>query len=1167
MQEKRMSGERYDVDIVEMVRNNNIAIGWDCAKGYDTYFMLDYFDLLFHKNLKGKDKIYRAFWNIKENKKEKELNYKAAYKTLSIYAKIGEENNFFSVDAKAGCLSERPFLGIIQINFVHYIYKNNIDVEDILAVCEQKITEALEQNVSSENVKYLLYRSSTSGDFCLAVKSDKVENIFKISTMLNNFVVEYREDSYKFNTYTNTGIECTVDSNGKFCSFREDTIEKNMRCQFAIRITAYNDIAFRIHKKIEKSNEISVKVEPMDGLFGRYDFLLHLTMKDFSKLYSTLCKSKIVGCKVENSDPTNDESLSFIELLQLGIEEGKIRIINERVLVPLSDVLFNLNGVEFNSTQFTEKDKDLKNVVREVSDELKEKVKQFQKMEYLFVEERRCFIDISRELWEVLSTYVPQGMENDSHVNWQILISDLRVTFEAIKQWKKSYEACGDKADAKDMRGLFLENLRLITDAINQYYKFLQNVNSQTWQSPLYEIQTQLDAEKMMIAYREFLYEYFQHYKKSYDGSGDQRPLFYPIVYPDASIEKACVVVAFMNERDLFKRLLICRIPSFEYYGRVFDMIPWILHEASHYIRTMERAERNKYVIELVIEAVFSQAIYKLLNRYSNDFGYHGIGMLESEILNCITMVVVEEFDNFCKDDKQDIAQLGINFLETELIQFLHIIFDKRIYQMNIEEDARNIQAIQQSLFRFLGSLGLFESAEYNVIDMVQGCVDKEDDLSTILKSIHDTVYRNMTGCEPKENIWDMVRKDSWVMEMELKNNCKDLGAMGVPEEQLRDYCFTVRELNRLYGAWNKRQKEEVDSGIREHLWETCIYQIRTILQEGFDNNKGFTELYRIFNMIFGVGTEVNEGEVKRVETEFNILMQEELHELVEREITIYRESYADIFMAAALGLTAFGYCRQMFQMASDATVENSTKWAEGINVHRFRVVAAVLLGQDTACEEKVVEGNRYISMDKLLQEGKKYCVASLKCAESWVLSENSEKLDETKKKDIGKFFKMLVKNIEYIFGCFGCGVPMKEVMSYSILELCLNPEKSIDLDSIKDARDEVSKRYNLIQEYMECCKHVLYRIQCFIIILSMMGENRCIIIKDKEYRHLQDLYKAHLEKCQNMWEDNTCKVVADYYNNPSSAFEKKAEEMLEDTIQFIQTYYYKNRFEIMLSE
>ena len=74
-------------------------------------------------------------------------------------------------------------------------------------------------------------------------------------------------------------------------------------------------------------------------------------------------------------------------------------------------------------------------------------------------------------------------------------------------------------------------------------------------------------------------------------------------------------------------------------------------------------------------------------------------------------------------------------------------------------------------------------------------------------------------------------------------------------------------------------------------------------------------------------------------------------------------------------------------------------------------------------------------------------------------------------------------------------------------------------------------------------------------------------IIPKKEFEHLKALYEEHLLNCRILKDDEACKNIADYYNNPQSALDKTPEIMLEDTIHFIQTYYYRNRFKIMSSD
>ena len=54
--------QKYDTSYVQMIRNNNVAAGKGSIEGYDTYFMLDYFDLLCHRKLTGDE--LRALYNL-----------------------------------------------------------------------------------------------------------------------------------------------------------------------------------------------------------------------------------------------------------------------------------------------------------------------------------------------------------------------------------------------------------------------------------------------------------------------------------------------------------------------------------------------------------------------------------------------------------------------------------------------------------------------------------------------------------------------------------------------------------------------------------------------------------------------------------------------------------------------------------------------------------------------------------------------------------------------------------------------------------------------------------------------------------------------------------------------------------------------------------------------
>lgn len=1161
----------YNVSILKLVRNNNVATGAEILKEYDTYFMLDYFDLLCHSHLVSENKTYKKYWNISDNQDVKRLNYKTAYKTLSLYTRSDSAAGVFQFDKTSHYLSSTPFLGIIQINFVHYPYSQKfVNETEVFCSCEDKIKKYVDQiiSMSDEKCNYHLYRSSTSGDYCLVIKSAAINLIFKLASSINNLIIPYEKENLVFNTYTNLGIECLANDDLNFYGFLPETVGKNQGCTFALRFTASNEFAQRLYEKVKNSKQQKeIVVETMEGLFGRYDFLLYLSMNEFADIYPTLCKSKIVGWNQKEQCKIKEHS-ELIELLQEGINTGVIRVINERVLVPLEEVSFGMpetSEVVYDSDDIIRaKELEIERLVDGINKKFQDEMGKIKDYEKYFTEERRAFIDISRELWEIISTYVPQGRESDAHVNWQILVSDLNITFESIDSWLQYYKTLKSEAEKRQERGHFLEDLRLNVDAINRFYTFLQNVNAQTWQAPLYEIQTQLDAEKMMIAYREFLHEYFE-----INNSVHQGAMLYPIVYPDMMTDRAYTLETFkMNETEA--RLLICKVPSFEYYGRMFDMIPQILHEASHSIRTMEREERNNYLTEMVFKSVFTQTMYELLNRYSNDFGYHRLGRLESEIVDIIGLEVIEEFKRYCGP----MSNLSLNFLQTELLSFLDMIFDQDMENMGNKSCDVNDKEIKKALLRFLAMLGILtsnqEEAERNkILKWVEDCGKNSGCLLNLLQIIYKEYYKRLTGHKPEqEDDWKILTQDVYIFENKLEKKREALEKANNADE-IKDFCFSMRELNRIYDACGKGYSDnERGEEHRNNIWTNSIPEIRIKIEEGFEEDKGFTELYRILNMIFGDNGEPADSETKRIGNEFNVLFQQYIHKLVEREIKIYRETCADLYMASALGFEAFGYCRQMFQTLSDSGAEKSMEWTEAINVRRYRAVAAVLLtkGEEENAIEKCGDVVR-IAMTPLLKLGEEYCYASIDCLKDKTIYKMKNKSEE---KLMEQFWEDMHNNIQVLFGLFKTDDMLEDAVQNSMLSVWLNQDADINMRQDPDVRAEwesIKKEYNSIWDEMKKYNHVIYRIKCFILLLDMIGRSGYIEIAEKEYEHLKKLYKQHGKSFEKFTNNSCCHIVKDYYNEPNSARDKTPAEMLDDTLYFIEKYYYKNRFKIMASD
>lgn len=642
-------------------------------------------------------------------------------------------------------------------------------------------------------------------------------------------------------------------------------------------------------------------------------------------------------------------------------------------------------------------------------------------------------------------------------------------------------------------------------------------------------------------------------YKKRYD----DRPMFYPIIYPDMSTDKVYVQAPFKRQGKAGKNLLTCKVPSFEYYGRVYNMIPWLLHEASHSFRTLKREERNLYLSRTILHGVFEQALYKALNKYSNDFGYHQLGVLENDILKIIEDRALEEFVEFC--DKE-FESLDIYVLQTKLMNFLGLYFDNLHVQLERTENEKNRQKMQTELLRYFKELNLYKE---NSTKVIKYSINHADKMREILKKIFETYYEQVWGDTPKKEDFQILWLDTLQFETEL---CKQIENMNLNEDgdkyRVREYCFTVRELKRLYTTWYRRGVTFANSKREGKLWEKCITDIRLKIENDLKNNIGLGEVYRIMNMIFGSGKEVSAKDVERVEEIFNIL-SEEINDLVDHEVAIYRETCSDIYMAASLGLNAFGYCRQSFQTASDISVEDSMTWEEGINVHRFRVVTAVLLG----CEEDDDEGKKEgkINAEKLFEKGEEYCYRTLECLRKKWLSNVREEIVGI----VNNFVDLMRDNVELLFADFDTEGAVTDSLEESALAMYAtkNSKTTICDPEIDERRKRIQERYRPIEDTIDEYRHILYRIKYFIHALAAIGIKKKLLVGQLEYEHMKKIYQEYKTKLEGEEQNPYCMVVSEYYNKPETAENMPVQEMLDDTIRFIEEYYYKNRFKVMSSK
>ncbi|MCM1097768.1 MAG: hypothetical protein NC427_06840 [Ruminococcus flavefaciens] len=292
--------EKYSMHVIELVRNNGISTMPD---GVDQGFlMFDYFDILIHKELKGKDKQYVNYFSIGDTFDDDQA-YKVSYKTLSLYCDNTQDRDPFVLSGKevdhveGENLSGTPFLGIIQISLCkeNYVRADHdpVDVDAFLVKCEEKILNMVEQVrvlKGYDPMAMQLYRSSTTGDFCLVIRTDSVEKIYNVALSLSDSQSNLGK-ALKVRTYTNVGMECkfcsTADGEGRYATLEEAFVQRHDSMKFALRFSADSDLLYIWEQYQQQGGEVTV--EPIRGLFGRYDYLLHINLRQFAEIYPVLC--------------------------------------------------------------------------------------------------------------------------------------------------------------------------------------------------------------------------------------------------------------------------------------------------------------------------------------------------------------------------------------------------------------------------------------------------------------------------------------------------------------------------------------------------------------------------------------------------------------------------------------------------------------------------------------------------------------------------------------------------------------------------------------------------------------------------------------------------------------------------------------------------------------
>lgn len=1153
-------GDTYRTYILEMVRNNgNIEHDRKKAKSKGSFFMFDYFDVLYCKELTGEEKRYLDYFTIKDTFSNNE-DYKVSSKSLSLYQHMNEiKYNPFEIE-NGEKLSSKPFIGIIQIslckeNFEVRDNEKRCEINEFLIMCETEIEKTIQEKIkvcNLENISKQLYRSSTTGDFCLILRTDSVETIYSIALALND--TQYNNEGIRVLTYTSVGLECRMMKNREYSTFSESFINEHKDMMFALRISA-NDTFGKMVEEYEgarNGNRSNSRYERIKGLFGRYDYLWNISIEEFAGIYPILCKKKFGGINVSRGKIGEGTDLKSI------IQHSHIRKINERILVDLNALKSERKDIAFITDEIGDKNK-----------ELYEKIKKLKEWKNDFAEEHLTFQDLRRGTVEIYKAFSALGMEKDAYINWIIFHKDMNILCKNLNQWMKYIKECNaGEIEKKNLRLRMLESWRVNLQAINQYTKLVQNVNYQTYQSPIYEIQTQIDTEKTLIAYRELMQNYMHLYVRKYcqvNKRKDEFPsdMIYPIIYPDLSKDGVSVIAPFNREgaKGKREREIVCTVPSFEYFGRLYDLLPWIVHECSHHIRILERKERNEFVVYYVLKYIFTEIVTDVMESLADGNLYYGLGEEEYKLIDRMTEAaerIIEE--GGCLKDC-DLSQT-----KKKLEEFLDSLFiDEIPNQPRLIREIGGSKKLKEKAFNYILDECHKEELLGEDADILEGLhkIKKLENVSFNVEKVVECLleryneYIEGTGQDVITIEFKDFGESVQFLERKLKN---------IEKKGLKQYCFSVKQLYRAYKIY---KMEGIDSTGRSQNLQALFEKTFDIYREEKCNDGQVSDPV-IMYIMRNIGLLNWERDLfcSKMKDMFARIDERQVLQMEEFRISVYREACADLLMVTSLNIDSFGYCHQILKTISDAKMELERYRFADINYERFRIVTAVLLAEEYKGKlEKGDRGEVKVDASVLLKKGKKYCLNILKHVRTKVLNNSDNKLTEKKKKLITRFLEDVYGQIDISWEKLD-SVTYKKTFLYRLLYQ--------DESKIEKVLINRWKEYEKIISYLEDEKYLFWRLECFCQGIFNIVEEGYIYVSEKFFKHMWKIRASIKENSTQgcIWENNISKELAaskidvgKFYNKPEQVYLKSEKEKLENTINFIQNYYYFNRFRIMNEE
>lgn len=954
-----------------LLRNTMAAPYFDSIKKDSAicFYLFDYFDRMYCSKI---------------------ATYKEQFKFEKYKVSTSEQHiTLTHVDGLSDPFSEKPDLPYLFCIFIQLFpsdraedgqqgkdfYPTKTPVFVIQDVVRKKMEDA---HIDPEKQCFSICHQYNAGDYCLALRTDDILLGYQIALALRSLSIPVRgKQLYKsvvMDTYTIVGIQTNDISTNAFSEVKAADNHR-VALRLAIRNTAC----------LQELQNLCENSFGINGLTGRYDVTITITLEQFQQIYPCLLQKKFNS----NIEQQNIE-IPIVKWFYDNI--ASIEFLNERLLVNLPKDFF-ASAAELFAPMDINKVKAQNNFVYISLSNLRKWTPN-----PAFLNLQNDFLTRLELLEDVWQSFSSLRYQIDNCINGNMFFAQMCLIIECIEQQlkdisslMKNTESVKDEVDINLIYRLIFQSFQdlcvWMSQACGSLHNFniwLQAVNWQSLQAPVYECQMHMDPSKFLIAYTEFARRFLLPYNATENYPKQYILPFFSINFTDNDLYADPLFLLpyqYINDKHIIssneqeeRMLLAIKIPGVDFLSQFYDAIPLICHELSHNLRVVPRLDRNiilgRYIFDRVSTYIVScmyrdnncqfqsalcmdSLFYNLVNAISNclwneynlrygELLYNqNVGVLISLIKTCLINIL----DCACQSGSFTSAFINESQLAEAMAQLLGMLeLDQRnalfkdwisgdrteLYPKYIEQAKQIIKCLLQYIEKEL-NLSLNLSSE--------DCLGAPDNFD---KTASAEFKRIKDICVAKENAdLNIQHISSWFM-------------------HLKDANTLFNTLRRYNEVEDKEQQNSRDLFYKK-IWEECKNKLESsdevsklLWKSGLQNE--------ILNRL---------GLIQNDETVFktalcaatNAIPQDFLQSIIDESTTAYREIFADLGMCAFCNFDLFGYLKFFSQynvVAEEASTANMISPIVDMTSDRVGAVCYVLYKNENTRVDLIKECETY---------------------------------------------------------------------------------------------------------------------------------------------------------------------------------------------------------------